>query len=250
MELRLITIPVSHYCEKARWALERARIPYREVRHVQFVHYASTLLHARSLFAPVLLTPEGPITDSTEILRWVDRQSSPESKLFPEEASISARVAEWEELFDRTVGVETRRWMYHVGFEQLGGDRMIALAAQGVPAWECAAMKVVLPIGIAYLRWRLAVGAETVTRGLDVLHDVFERVGRELADGRRYLVGDRFTAADLTFASLSVFVLMPPEYGVRLPELSELPPPMRKVVDSFRDTPAGRYALRLFEHDR
>ena len=27
---RLITIPISHYCEKARWALERAEIPYRE----------------------------------------------------------------------------------------------------------------------------------------------------------------------------------------------------------------------------
>ena len=25
---RLITLPISHYCEKARWALERARIPY------------------------------------------------------------------------------------------------------------------------------------------------------------------------------------------------------------------------------
>jgi hypothetical protein len=25
--LRLITIPISHYCEKARWALERVRIP-------------------------------------------------------------------------------------------------------------------------------------------------------------------------------------------------------------------------------
>lgn len=27
---RLLTIPISHYCEKARWALEHAGIPYRE----------------------------------------------------------------------------------------------------------------------------------------------------------------------------------------------------------------------------
>ena len=32
MELRLVTIPISHYCEKARWALERAGIRYREER--------------------------------------------------------------------------------------------------------------------------------------------------------------------------------------------------------------------------
>ena len=32
---------------------------------------------------------------------------------------------------------------------------------------------------------------------------VFDSVGERLADGRPYLMGDRFTAADLTFASLS-----------------------------------------------
>jgi glutathione S-transferase len=32
--LRLVTIPISHYCEKARWSLERAGLEYREERHV------------------------------------------------------------------------------------------------------------------------------------------------------------------------------------------------------------------------
>ena len=35
---RLVTIPISHYCEKARWALERAGIGYREEPHVQGIH--------------------------------------------------------------------------------------------------------------------------------------------------------------------------------------------------------------------
>ena len=35
--LRLITIPISHYCEKARWALDRAALAFREERHVQGV---------------------------------------------------------------------------------------------------------------------------------------------------------------------------------------------------------------------
>ena len=32
---RLITIPISHYCEKARWALEWSQIPYVEEKHLQ-----------------------------------------------------------------------------------------------------------------------------------------------------------------------------------------------------------------------
>ena len=29
-QLRLITIPVSHYCEKVRWALKKLKLPYVE----------------------------------------------------------------------------------------------------------------------------------------------------------------------------------------------------------------------------
>jgi len=36
--LRLITLPISHYCEKARWTLERAGIAYGEERHVPLIH--------------------------------------------------------------------------------------------------------------------------------------------------------------------------------------------------------------------
>ncbi len=37
MSRRLLTIPISHYCEKARWALDRAGLDYVEERHVQGV---------------------------------------------------------------------------------------------------------------------------------------------------------------------------------------------------------------------
>ena len=34
----LITIPISHYCEKARWALDRAGVDYEEHPHLQLIH--------------------------------------------------------------------------------------------------------------------------------------------------------------------------------------------------------------------
>jgi hypothetical protein len=37
----LVTIPISHFCEKARWALARAGLQYTEQRHVQIVHIAA-----------------------------------------------------------------------------------------------------------------------------------------------------------------------------------------------------------------
>ena len=36
--MRLITIPMSHYCEKARWGLAHAGVEYVEEAHLQVFH--------------------------------------------------------------------------------------------------------------------------------------------------------------------------------------------------------------------
>jgi glutathione S-transferase len=75
-------------------------------------------------------------------------------------------------------------------------------------------------------------------------------VAELLADGRPHLCGDRFSAADLTFAALSASVVVPPIYGVPLPQPDVLPPEMAAFVERIRDHPAGRYALGLFTERR
>jgi len=71
-------------------------------------------------------------------------------------------------------------------------------------------------------------------------------VAEMLADGRPHLCGQRFTAADLTFASLSAAVLVPPVYGVALPQPAQMRPEMAALVVRAREHPAGAYALSLF----
>ena len=78
----------------------------------------------------------------------------------------------------------------------------------------------------------------------------FDAIAARLADGRAHLTGDRFTAADLTFAALAAAVVLPPEYGVPLPQPEDLPSPVRDDVERFRAHPAGVYALALFENLR
>ncbi len=76
-------------------------------------------------------------------------------------------------------------------------------------------------------------------------------VAQRLADGRPYLCGERFGAADLTFAALSATVIGPHEYGVALPQPESLPPQTASLIARAREHPAGRYAVRLFaEHRR
>jgi glutathione S-transferase len=163
---RLLTIPISHFCEKARWALDRAGVEYAEERHVQGIHRIVAGRAGGGTTVPVLVTGERVLSES----RWGRRD----------------------------LGID--------------GDTV-------------------------------RVDGENVRRA-------FDAVAERRSDGRPYLCGDRFTAADLTFAALAAAVIVPPEYGVRLPQPEQLPQHIARMVSDFREHPAGAYAMELFRTER
>ena len=78
----------------------------------------------------------------------------------------------------------------------------------------------------------------------------FDFAAELLSDGRQYLSGDRFSAADLTFAALAAPMVVPPEYTVALPQPDSLPPGPRNIVEHAREHPAGAHALKMFRQHR
>ncbi len=71
-----------------------------------------------------------------------------------------------------------------------------------------------------------------------------------MADGRRYLVADRFTSADLTFAALAAPVLLPDRGIPAYPAVEVVLDAMRNVVESLRETSAGEFGLRMYAQER
>jgi glutathione S-transferase len=85
---------------------------------------------------------------------------------------------------------------------------------------------------------------------LEFVRTVFKTVDDRLADGRRYLVGPSFSAADLSFAALAAPVLLPDNYGSWLPSLDQVPADLLNQIEGFRSTPAGSFALRMYRDHR
>ncbi len=247
--LRLITIPISHYCEKARWALERVAVAYREERHVQGVHQLVARRAGGGITVPVLVTPDGVIGDSAEILAWVDERTPPEHRLFPGDADARDEVERLCGRLDEVLGPTGRRLMY----VHMLADQKLALRFNnaGVPGWEDRFIRYGWPFAQRYVKRVLGIRPGIEVDDEAAVFGELDYVAELLSDGRPYLCGEQFSAADLTFAALSASVIVPPVYGVPLPQPDVLSPGMAAVVQRAREHLAGRYALKLYtEHRR
>lgn len=243
---RLITIPISHYCEKARWGLERAGIEYREDRHLQGFHVWYAKRAGGGFTVPVLVLPSGQvIAQSSEILQWIDTQTDDDdAKLYP--AEIAPRVMAVERWLDTTLGPDGRAWMYSFMLHQK--DLANKYGTEGTPDFEQRVFSTMFGVFGPAIRARVSLnGAST---DIAKVYGVFDEIADRLSDGRSYICGDTFTAADLTFAALSAAVLVPAEYGVELPPVETLPLVMRKHVEALRSHPAGQFAQRLIAEER
>lgn len=242
----LVTMPHSHYAEKARWALDRLAIPYREEPHVPLLHWRATRpLGGRSV--PVLALGDERVVDSADILRHLDLLAGGD-RLYPRDPTLRQRVEALASRLDDELGPHTRRWAY---FQLLPHRRlMIPLMSLGVPAWESRLLHVGLPVVTFAIRKGLRITTDGSRRSMLKVRALFAELDALLADGREFLVGDRFTAADLTFAALAAPVLLPERGIAAYPRVEQLPGPMREVVEELRGTRSGRFGLRMYARER
>lgn len=245
---RLVTIPISHYCEKARWALDRAELDYREERHVQGVHRVAARRAGGGQTVPVLVAPEGVFAESEEILAYADRHLPDDRRLFPVDEAERREVESVSRWLDEGLGPDGRRLMYAHMLEQR--TLMLRFNNQGVPTWEGHALRLTWPVTTRWAKRELSVKADTKQVDLRNVREAFDAIAERLDAGGGYLCCGRFTAADLTFAALSASVLVPPQYGVPLPQPELLPRPLGLLIEDLRTHPAGRRALELFAEER
>jgi glutathione S-transferase len=242
-EARLITIPFSHYCEKARWALDATGLPYHEEPHAPVAHrFATRAVGATTV--PVLVHEGGIVNDSTDIAHHADGLAPPERRLIPEDPEERARVLALEDELDETLGKDARV----VGYWALLSKGEVARAFVGrmMPVPIPLAPYIVAPLFRAMIFRRYKVSEETARVAEERVRATFARLGSTV-EKEGYLVGNRFTLADLTLAALSAPLLAPPEH----PMTSRLTfPGLEALRAELSDTPVGRHVLRLYREHR
>ena len=245
--MKLVTIGFSHFCEKARWALDRSGVEYTEESHAPIAHFLAVFRAGGNRTVPVLVTDDGVFDDSTDILKYVDPFAPEEGRLYPDEPAARREVLDLEERFDRELGPRARRWAYSwLLDESRVVDRMLEKA---MTPNERRLAPMLIPLTKLGIRKSMKLSPAVRESTFEKIRALFDDVGQKWSTGK-YLCGDKFSAADLTLASLSVPVLLPDENPWPPPMDIEMPARMKAQIDELRATRVGAHAMTMYREER
>jgi glutathione S-transferase len=245
--LQLLTIPFSHFSEKGRWAMDRSGAVYREIRFAPVVQRMAVMPFG-SLTVPVLLNLPHVVRGSNEILKFADDFGSDDERLFPLDSSERAEVEALVQRFDDAIAPNVRLWFY--SWATADPERLKLYGCHGLPPIQKKLMESWLAGISKMLRMHFKLDEETHARAAGIVTAEMEFVSGLLADGREYLVGGRFSAADLAFAAFTGNAVSSPEYGGWRYSPPPKPDDLVAQSDEWIATPAGQWVRRIYADHR
>lgn len=208
---RLLTLPFSHYCEKARWALDHVGISYVEEGYNPGFHILPVWRAGGKRTVPVLVTPMGVWADSTDILHYAHQQADSQHALFSKDPAVNGRILFLEELFDVQIGPHLRRVFYASMLPH--PERMEPFFKSHVPAWQYHLTKPLYPVIRHQIEKALHIRPAKVRMSDHILRETLAWISGWLQP-EQFLCGATLSAADITLASLLAHAAWPPEHPI------------------------------------
>ncbi|PWQ93695.1 glutathione S-transferase family protein [Leucothrix arctica] len=227
--LKLHQFPISHYCEKARWALEIKELQYRKVNLLPGPHIKKAKKIAKRSSLPILEHDGVFIQESSDIITYLDNNFSRRS-LTPEQPKEQELAAAWESFADREIGPAVRLLCYSTLLDHPG--IMIPLFTKNGPWYGRWALKPAFPKIAESMRDMFKITPQSAIEAENKVSTALDNLNATLGD-REFLVGDTFTRADLSVASLLSPLIMHRTYGVEWPD--SMPEPLASQMTSFHD---------------
>ena len=235
-------IPFSHYSEKARWALDYKGIAHR--RRVLGSNYLIRVWRATGQGKlPVLWLDGRAIADSTRIIAALE-EHHPEPPLYPRDAAARQRALALEDDLDETLGPALRAAVVTPLFRH-DPDTALRVLTTGMGGKAYSGLRPLLRIFPWFYRFRHKISERNLERDRAIVAAALDRIAHE-RQGRAYLVGEAFTVADLTAASLLGPLLPEIQYPLRL----ELPQYLKDYRAVLLRHPAEQWAAGIFRLHR
>ena len=201
----------SHFNEKVRWALDWKGIPHVRRSVLPGIHLAVMPRVTGQAETPALLLDGRMVVDSTRIIAALE-QHQPEPALYPADPHLRAHALALEDYFDEEIGHPLRKAVLHEAFSE--PDWALSLFTMDQPRWIARVFRLLGDRLLQVYRARADVNAASAAHGRERVLAALDRIEAEIQPSG-FLVGDRFSVADLTAAALLYPLVVPPQFPDR-----------------------------------
>ncbi len=238
-------IKISHYNEKVRWALDYKGVAHKRRSPLPLLGTLPTAwVLTRGTTFPILRLDGESIGDSTKIIAALEKRH-PEPPLYPSDPDQLARALALEDFFDEQLAPHLRLLVWHETSKQPGV--FLRTALPGISTALYTAMRPTASLTAVLVRKRYDITEEHAREAREKIVAAMERLQSELA-GRDYLVGDSFSVADLTAATLFTPLVLPPER--QYPPTVEPVDAIREFSEQLEQMPGALWVREMFRRHR
>ncbi|WP_299854490.1 glutathione S-transferase C-terminal domain-containing protein [uncultured Roseobacter sp.] len=250
----LVTLLPSSGVDLGRWLLAHYGVDYTERPHAPIFHVLALKSWGQGKDDyPLFVHADGKTRTAgcLQIAELFDPDAPAEHRLLPDakaEPNHAQQVDDIVKYAYWTLGDDVVNWSY---WNFLKHKSVVwPSLTTSVPWYE----KLTCALAFGTIRTLMYKGLKlnqgVADKSLQSIYDGWDKFDAMLADGRRYLVGDRLSYADLaTAAALGPMILAQGYHGM-LPNEAKCPVFMQKVYKELRQRPTGLFIQRIYDTHR
>jgi glutathione S-transferase len=234
---------LSHFSEKVRWALDYKGIDHREVDWPPGLQAGPAILRTGQRQLPIMCIDGSWIHDSTEIIARLEKLKRL-PRLYPKDPVMKQKALDWEDQLDTDLGPATRALILNATLRYPE-----AIAREAVwfrPPFFDLGIRVMTP-GLRLAGTAARAFGFPARRNRRSVAAVLEKIEARIED-HEYLVGDEFTVADLTAASLLSPIMEVDEFPFT-PE-SGFPSSVEELREDYASRSAIQWAKKVYARHR
>jgi len=243
MDALLYQFSVSHYCEKARWALDHKGVRY-QVKNLMPGLHQITLRHiVKKTTLPVLKIDGEYIQGSDLIIDHLDRTIATNS-LTPIDSKLKSEAKNWEIFSANHIAIPYA--VFHYSNLLKMPDLLRQRYTQNAPWYGRLFYAVAFPYICQRIRELYNITQDSADQARETIESAVKVIEQHLLS-RSYLVGDNFTRADLSVAALLSPLAMPTKLNYHLYKPY---PAITEFRDILIDSPAIQWVNWVYQTHR
>lgn len=227
-DLKLYQFPISHYCEKVRWALDLKGLHYQTQNLLPGFHIKVIRQFSKSTAVPLLKHGDHAIQGSAEILDYLDTIKV-DTCYTPVDATLAR---EWESRLDSELGPATRVFAYYYLLDQ--PKIIVPWLSTGLPFYSRWLFRLLFPKIAQVMRKKMRINAEHADSSRQTIETFLTEIAAIYRSGS-YLAGNLFSRADIAACSLLAPLFMPKEYGISWGAQQDLPKELKVWMQSHHN---------------